>query len=88
MRKKGLTPYAINAYHHLMKLSDWMKTNDVNDTILAKRMGHKRPDKVRRWRLELCKPQTDEEMQLLHKVTDKQVSANDFFGITASQTIQ
>jgi hypothetical protein len=64
-----------------MKLSDWMKSNDVSDSELSRRMGHKRPDNVRRWRLEECRPQTDEEMKLLHEITGKQVTANDFYNL-------
>ena len=81
MRFLRLTEYALSAYTQFMKLSDWMETNGVNASELARRMGHKRADKVLRWAKEVCKPQADEDMQSIFEITNGQVTANDFYNI-------
>lgn len=64
-----------------MKLNEWMEKNNLNNSQLARLLGHERPDNVRRWRIGECRPQTEAEMRSIYDATNGQVTANDFYGI-------
>ncbi len=61
-----------------MDLCEWLQVNKLSDSDLAKKLGHKRTDNVRRWKLGHCIPRKN-QIAKLHQITNGQVTANDFY---------